>query len=63
MGGFCYQLAADVTIASDKAVFAQPDEFREQLFEIQRTEGMKAYLDKRVGPRSNKARGKKPRRK
>ena len=24
-GGFWYQLAADITIASDKAVFAQPE--------------------------------------
>jgi enoyl-CoA hydratase len=50
---------------------ASHDEFREQLFEIQRTQGMKAYLDKRdgpfqpepMGPRSTKARRKKPRRK
>ncbi len=52
-------------------VHSSHDEYREQLFEIQRTQGMKAYLDKRdgpfqpepMGPRSAKARGKKPRRK
>jgi enoyl-CoA hydratase len=52
-------------------VHTSHDEFREQLFEVQRTQGMKAYLDKRdgpfqpepMGPRSAKARGKKPRRK
>jgi enoyl-CoA hydratase len=49
---------------------ASHDEFREQLFEIQRTQGMKAYLDKRdgpfqpepMGPRSAKARQKAVRR-
>ena len=52
-------------------VHTSHDEFREQLFEVQRSQGMKAYLDKRdgpyqpepMGPRSAKARGKKPRRK
>ena len=47
------------------------NEYREQLFEIQRTQGTKAYLEMRdgpfqpepMGPRSAKARGKKPRRK
>jgi enoyl-CoA hydratase len=47
------------------------DEFREQLFEIQRTQGMKAYLEKRdgpfqpepMGPRSAKARRDKGRQK
>ena len=50
-------------------VHASHDEFREQLFEIQRTQGMKAYLDKRdgpfqpepMGPRSAKARSAKAR--
>lgn len=48
---------------------ASHNEYREQLFEIQRTQGMKAYLDKRdgpfqpepMGPRSAKARAKKSR--
>jgi enoyl-CoA hydratase/carnithine racemase len=48
-------------------VHSSHDEFREQLFEVQRTQGLKAYLDKRdgpfqpepMGPRSAKARGKK----
>ena len=47
---------------------ASHDEFREQLFEAQRTGGLKAYLEMRdgpfqpepMGPRSAKARQKKP---
>lgn len=50
---------------------ASHDAYREELFEMQRTQGMKAYLDKRdgpfqpepMGPRSAKARAKKPKRK
>lgn len=50
---------------------ASHDEYREQLLHIQRTQGMKAYLDKRdgpfqpepMGPRSAKSRGRKTRKK
>jgi enoyl-CoA hydratase len=52
-------------------VHSSHNEYREELFKVQRTEGMKAYLDKRdgpfqpepMGPRSAKARAKKARRK